>query len=435
MACDTGGTLSDGDDSTNDEMTPKETTTISGTVNDGNTSKALAKSQAKTAVADATISAVAVKEDGSTVELEASTQTDSDGTYELDVERQTKGATIVVQAEKSSTDFSSSVGIQVTDTASTSAHPMTPETHAEAQVAMASNAEAGDAENPAEALADAAALVDNDVANAILSGDVAPSEISSLAQSMDQTREDYANDAGTEISGQDVAHAEQSAYENLQSALATASDSADRAEALQAFEEGMASAYEEAGASTDLQAEIEQAGTQVALSAIDASSLPDAAQRGLERRATVLRSIATGASLEDTFANSGSSEDATNAVAADRDSLVEAVRSASSLSEIETARSTFQQEVKSHMETGFNMRPADVQSGFDNLQTSLDALDQALNTAVSSTGDVNTDAVSNAFQQFYENGGSTVEGVYANQGMQQGAGSAAAKITTRIGAF
>ncbi len=434
-ACDSGGALSDSDQTTDDQ-----TTTLSGTVTSENTSKASAATLSKTSTAagpveNATVSAVRLNEDGSTTELDATTETDADGTFQLKVERQTDGATIVVKAEKSSSGFSSSVGVQVTDPTSTTAQPMTPETHAEAQVATEMETQAAGAEPASEALADAAALVDNDVASAILSGDTAPSEIAGLARSMDEAADDYAGDAETSVDESAVAEAETKAYEKLQAALATASDSADRAQALSAFEDAMAASHEAGGASEQLQAEITQTGTQVALSAANADALPSAAERGLERRATVLRAIATGGSVEQTAANKGTGGDVGGPLASARETLVSEVRSAGSVSEIQSAVSDYRSSVKSELETGFNMGATDVQDGFDNLQSALDALNGALDTAITTTDglEVNADAVSSAFQSFYSNGEQAVKDVYSNRGMQAGPAGAAADITAKVG--
>ncbi|MEF8938238.1 MAG: hypothetical protein V5A22_00220 [Salinivenus sp.] len=431
VGCDGGGALQD-------STTTDETTVVSGTVTDGGTAKShRTAARSKATVGGATVSAVLLKNDGSTEALDATTTTESDGTFELEIARQTAGATVIVTAEKSGTGFSSSVGVQIADPAATEAQPMTPETAAEAQVATEINAQAEGSERADEALADAAALVDNDVASAILSGETAPENIAGLARSMDQAAEGYASDAGPEIPESDVAAAEADAYEKLQAALATASDSADRAQALSAFEQAMASSYEAAGASKQLQAEISQTGTQVALSAVGASALPDAAQRGLERRATVLRAIATGGAIEGTIANKGTGSDVSGPLASARETLVEAVRSADTASEIRAATEDYRSSVKGQLATGFNMSEADVQDGFDNLQSALDALDGALDTAIAANSDLEADAgaVSNAFQNYYENGVQTVTGVYSDRGMKAGPADAAAKVTAKVGVF
>lgn len=431
-ACDSGGVLTDNSGS-------EETTLISGTVTDGSGSgsnaSTLHKRLSKASVGNATVSAIRLKDDGSAVKLDATTKTESDGSFELEVQRQTEGATIVVKAEKSESDFSSGVGVQITDVASTTAQPMTPETTAEAQVAKTLNAQAGGAERASEALADAAALVDDEVASAILSGDTAPSTIASLAQSMDEAREGYASSAEESIDEDAVAQAQQDAYASLQDALATASDSTDRAEALGAFEEAMAASYEEGGASAQLQAEIQQAGTQIALEVVETSLLPTAADQGLQRRAAALRFIATGTSIESTIADKGTGSNLKSDLKSAGETLVETVRTASSASEIQAATSTYRKTVREAVESEFNMSGTDVLKGFADLQTALDTLSGALTPALSTNGalQVNEGAVSNAFQQFHQNGVQAVKGAYTDRGVQPGPARGAAQVVVKLG--
>jgi hypothetical protein len=429
--CDSGGAMEE------DPSTTEKTTTLSGTITaDGGSSNLRTKdARLNSSVGGATVTAVRLNDDGSQTALDDTTESNSDGSFKLEVKQQSEGATVVVKAVKSETNFSSSVGVQVTDKASTTAQPMTDETAAEAQVATSLNEKAGDAENATEALADAATLVDNDVASAILSGDTAPENVADLARSMEETREDYANDAGASVTESDVANEEQDAYETLQQALANASSNAERAEAQEAFDAAMASSYEDAGASTDTQAEIQQAGTKVALNAVDASSLPDAAARGLERRATVLRAIATGESVESTIDSEGAGSGVGDEMKADRSALLDSVRTAASRADIDEARTAYRDSAKANLEEAFNMGPTDVQKGFDNLQTALDNLNGALSDAISATDNVDAGAVSDAFQTYYENGVQTVQQVYSDRGAQSGPANSAAKVTSKVGAF
>ncbi len=416
-ACDSGGSTG-------------SSTELSGTVTDDGSATTSAKSKA--AVDGATVTAVRLNDDGSTTALDASATTDSDGAFTLTVDRQSDGATLIVKAEKDGENFSSSVGVQVTDPSATEAQPMTPETDAEAQVTMDLAANSDD--QASEALADAAVLVDNEVANAILSGNTSPQDIADVARSMDETKEQYAGDAGTSVNEDNVAENEQEAYETLQTALAKG---ANQSEALKNFEEAMASSYEDAGASADLQAEIQQTGTKVALSALDNVSLPDAAERGLKRRTTVLQAISVGTSVEQTIGNNGDGNAGTarGDLEEARSTLLANIRDAST--DIDDEVSKYRDKIKSNVAEGFSS--ADVDNGFDNngLNTAVTELEGALDTAISTTDglDVNAGQVSTAFDTFYSNGRSAVQTVYEGGGMSSGPANAAAKATVKAKAF
>ena len=80
---------------------------------------------------------------------------------------------------------------------------------------------------------------------------------------------------------------------------------------------------------------------------------------------------ATGGAVEATIANKGTGTDVSSPLRSARETLVEALRSTDSRSEIEVAVSDYRSAVKDHLATGFDMSATDVQKGFDNNPSTL----------------------------------------------------------------
>lgn len=442
VGCDSGGPMADG-----------ETTTISGQVTSSDTKASDTKlystdTKAKathSGVEGATVTAVRLHADGSTADLSGEVTTDADGSYSIEIEKQAPGAVVLIEAEKSSADFRSSVAVSVTNASETKAQPMTPETHAEAQVYAEAESSDEDAEGSGEdpsagtSLADVAALVDNDVASAILSGSTAPQDIASVVRAQQATEAAYNEQAEEGASPDAVAQAKTDAYEQLQSALATASDSADRARALEAFEEAMASAHVEAGASASVEAEIQQVGAGLTDELI--ASLPQEAQEGLLRRSQIQSGLSVAASVSKAYDKAGVSSGVASEVQSAQQELVGALRSAESLSDIRSATDNFRSAVKTSIgdsfaaDASFAADQSTVTDAYDNLQSAISTLEDALSTATSSTGDANADAVASAFDQFYSNGLSTVQEIYTQSGVPQAHSQASARATVLSSLF
>jgi hypothetical protein len=397
MGCDSGGGGANGGE---------ESATVSGRVTDNNASgsnsatTAASKASSQDAVEGATVTAVSVEADGTTRPLEGEATTDANGEFTITVRGE--GASDVVRLNADGDgDFSSGVIVQVDGQGQVEAQPMTAETKAEANVYVESKSE-DDASSHEDGVtaADVAMSVNAEAAADINAGQTSTTDVASaIASSVEAGGQMNGNADGGASAGA-VAQTKTTLYAELQSSLAAATSAEARAQAVTAFENGMANLYVEAGGSEESQAKSRQTSTSVMIEfSAEASS---GAELGLRRQAELLRAAATARAEEAIFEAQGASEATLDALVQARQQLKADIRAAGSVSAMVDAHSTYQAEVKTQMESAFGLSTTAITTAETEIQGTADVLFSAL----ADIGGVLKGAVEaavNAYSSFYTN--------------------------------
>lgn len=411
----------------------------------------------KAGVEGATVTAVSVDSDGSTIDLEGEATTNPDGTYTVDLEGDGAQGIVLLEAENPSTDFTSKVLVKVDGEGSVQAPPMTEETTAEAAVYLEGETQDGNNEDDSDAdgsdgddddgddsddsddaddteredadgedeegmtLADVAVHVDAELAAEIMSGSTSPSNVAQAIVNGVAAEAAFIAQSNSDVDVESVEEEKEQAYLSLQSDLVAAADVSERADAKDAFEERMASVHSRAGATVHAQAKLRQAATTTAIER--ASNLSSAAQAELRQKAELLRAYATAASNEARFEAAGAARASVTALEDARATLVNDIRASAtaSASAIEDAKATYQTEVKTAMEDGLGVTGTAVTSAEESIAGSLSTLQSAVSADAQTTAQ--------AYVTFYGTAESTAASSFATNA------TVAARVLVLTGAF
>jgi hypothetical protein len=298
-------------------------------------------------------------------------------------------------------DFSSSVLVQVDGQGEVEAQPMTAETAAEANVYVAAKSE-DEASSHEEGVtaADVALYVNAEAAADLNAGQAAAADVATAIASSVEAESRMNSNADGGASAGAVAETKATLYAELQSSLAAASNAEARAQAVTAFENGMANLYVEAGGSEESQARSRQTSTSVMIEFSAETS--SQAELGLRRQAELLRATATAHAEEALFEAQGASTATIDALVDARQQLTADIRAATSVSAMVDAHSDYEAEVKTQMEGTFGVSTTAIAAA----EMAIEANVTTLFTALAEIGGELKGAVEaavNAYSTFYAN--------------------------------
>lgn len=443
--CDSSGSaMDDGNGSA-----PTQSATVSGQVT--NSPKA---TRAKDGVEGATVTAVSVDNDGSTIDLDGEATTNADGTFDVDLEGDGAQGIVLLTAEDESSDFTAKVLVKVDGEGAVQAPPMTAETTAEAAVYLEGETQDGANEDDADGgdsddddgddsddsdsddevredadgedeqgmtVADVAAYVDAELAAQINGGAVSASNVAqAIVNGVDAEAAFIAQSNGA-VTFDGVEEEKESAYLALQSDLVAAADADARADAKDAFEARMADVHARAGATVETQAKIRQAATTTAIKR--AANLSTAAQSELRQKAEILRADATAQANEARFEAAGAASASVTALEDARVALLADIRANAdaSVSAIEDAKATYVSVVKAEMENGLNATSNTITAAEESISATLSTLQTTVNDDPQTT--------TQAYATFYANAETTAESTFTTNA------TASAKVLVLTEAF
>jgi hypothetical protein len=312
-----------------------------------------------------------------------------------------EGAASVIRLNaEGDNDFSSSVLVQVDGQGEVEAQPMTVETAAEANVYVAAKNEDEASSHEEGVTAADVALYVNAEAAALSAGQAAAADVATAIASSVEAESRMNSNADGGASASAVAETKATLYAELQSSLAAASNAEARAQAVTAFENGMANLYVEAGGSEESQARSRQTGTSVMIEFSAETS--SQAELGLRRQAELLRAAATAHAEEALFEAQGASTATIDALVDARQQLTADIRAATSVSAMVDAHSDYEAEVKTQMEGTFGVSTTAIAAA----EMAIEANVTTLFTALAEIGGELKGAVEaavNAYSTFYAN--------------------------------
>lgn len=412
--CDSGGVNEDGGNNGS-----AETATISGQVTDqsgAGSSQGVTNGMKSTAagIEGATVTAVNVHADGSTNTLKGEATTDADGSFTLEVEGESISDVVLVQAEESSANFSSSALVKLDGQSDVEAQPITAETKAEAAVYLEAEARDGDQEeeeNPESGgvmLADVAMHVDAKTAADINAGSTAEADVAAAIRNAVRAEAQYMSSTDADVDAQALAEAKASAFAELQSNLAAAADASARADAEETFEATMANLLVEAGASAETQAKTRQSSTTVMTEFSASADVSSEAAVGLRKQAELLRAYATAKAVEAKFEAEGAAQSSIDALVDARNTLMADIRSASSVEAIADVKADYETTVEAQLESELDVDSTLRTTVEGSIEASVTALNEAV-AAVSMKSSDAAQAVVDAYTTFYADAESAAE--------------------------
>jgi hypothetical protein len=411
---------------------------MSGQVTDdqssGNPSTATNNLKTQTAgVEGAVVTATSVRTDGSTSALEGEATTEADGSFTVTATGEGSRGLVRLNADGSSTDFSSSALVLVNGRSSVQTQPVTAETNAEADVYVEAKAE-GEANSHVQGVtvADVALYVNDTTAADINAGATSAGEVASaLAASVNAETSTNA-EAESGASADALAQGKINAFAQLQSELATASSADARAQAVTSFENTMGTLYTEAGASAESQAESRQAGTSVMIE-FSGSASSDAAF-GLRKHAELLRAEATARAQEAILEAQGASDATISTLEDARATLKSDIRAATTVDAIVSAKSDYEAEVKAQMEATFDVSAATISSAESSIEGSVSTLFTTLSEISDLLGSASETAV-DAYGTFYSSAQADATASFSSSLDSEAEAEAAAEALVYLSAF
>ena len=346
-------------------------------------------SKSSSSIEGAVVTAASVNADGSQADLSASATTDAEGRFSLQV-GDVASNVLLLQAEK--LDFSSKalVYLRNGDRASVRAMPMTSESRAEADVYVQARQQSS---TGAATVADVAAYVDARVAAEMEAEQTTSADVALAVRSAAEAEAAYVRERESSDRVADGRGQKRGAFAALQTELHTASGASAQAEAVEAFEEQMARAYAEAGASAEVQAEASLAG-RAALVQTSANVSADA-RLALRRRAEVIAALATTNAVEARFKAEGATEAQMETLTQARAALLTALRAAASAEKLAEAHAAYRASVEAELGTAFDLSATALTAAQASLAATKQALSASLDTANSAA------TVAKAYTTFY----------------------------------
>ena len=301
-------------------------------------------------VEGAVVTASSVSANGSTESLSVSGQstTQAEGEYDIDV----AGATdvLLLTAEESSSNFTSKVLVYTEGQSQVQAIPMTVESEGESNVYVEAKDQDED-DGASVTVADVAAHVNEEVAADLESGNASASDVAaSIRSSVEAEGAYYDESDDSEADQEEAEDNKQTAFLQLQSDLSAASSAQAQGAAVEAFEQAVANAYVNAGASVESQAKAKQTGSSAAVHYSSSVSLSSDARLGLRKKAELLAAIATARAVRAQFEENGASDAQLDALASARADLIASLRAAASADAVANAKSEYQAAVRTELE-------------------------------------------------------------------------------------
>lgn len=403
-----------------------------GSSSSGSSSKrASASATSKAGVEGAVVTGAAAEANGQVSPLDGEATTDANGEFTITVEGE--GATGLVRLEaEGDGGFSSSTIAQVGGQSEVSSQPMTAETDAEADVYLEAKAE-DDASSHAEGVtaADVSVYVNGETAADINGGGTASSDVAAAIASSVEAESQANAEADGGIGAGALADAKASAFADLQSSLGAATSAGARAEAVAAFEDAMANLYVEAGGSEESQCENRQASTSIMIE-FSAEASSDA-ELGLRRQAELLRAEATARAQEAIFEAQGASEATLDALVDAREQLKADIRTATSVEAIIEAKGTYETDVKTQMESTFEVSSMTITNAESEIETSLSALFSSL-TDLTGLLSNTVDVALSAYDTYYTDAQASAQAAFEAE-LEASQAEAAAKALVYLSAM
>lgn len=387
---------------------------------------ASAYAQSAPGVEGAVVTASSVNASGSTQNLSVSGQstTQAEGQYDIDV----AGATnvLLLTANKSSNNFTSKVLVYTEGRSQLQAMPMTVESEGESNVYV--EAKEQDDDGASVTVADVAAHVDGAVAADLESGDASASDVAASIRSSIEAEGSYYSESGESEADQEEAEDnKQSAFLQLQNELSAASSAQAQTAAIEAFEQAVANAYVNAGASVEGQAKAKQTGSSAAVHYSGSTSLSSSARLGLRKKAELLAAIATARAVRAQFENNGASSAQLSALADARANLIASLRSAASAQAVADAKSEYRAAVETELENFLDVSASVVDAAQTEIGVAAEStLDTVLNAGIDLGG------LASQFAQAYVGFYSDAEAAAQSSLQSNGASEAAAGASVLV---
>lgn len=350
----------------------------------------------KAGVEGAVVTATAVQAQGTTNPLEGEATTDADGSFTITVEGE--GASEVVRLEADG-EVSTSTIAQVDGRSSVQSQPMTTESDVEAEVYLEAKAQDGaSVHSEGVTTADVALYVNPEVAADIRASQSTMSDVAAaITSSVEAESRSNAQSEGG-IGESALADAKADAYSDLQSGLGSAGSADARTQTVVSFENAMSNLYVEAGGSEESQAESRQASTSIMIEF--SAEVSEDAELGLRRQAELLRAEATARAQEAIFEAQGASQTTLDALASARQQLQADIRTATSTQAMVEAKNGYEAEVKSEMESTFEISSSTISKAETEIGTSVSTLFGTLADLTDLLGS-SVDTVLNAYDSYY----------------------------------
>lgn len=327
-------------------------------------------------VADATVTAENVAEDGGTQEQEGSAQTDASGRYVLDLD----GASdVVLVTATDGSDFTSKTLVYMNGRSSAIAGPITTESDVEAEVYL--EAKSQDSED-AVSVADIAAYVTQEVAARVKAGGATAAQVAAAIRAAAEAEAEYVREEAGSEAAEEIATLEGSAYAELQAELNAAQSTDAAGEAVSEFEAAIVQAYEKTNVAAEVAAQAQLAARAALLkSSNNIAAAP--ARFELRKRSEVFVALTSAHAIEATMRAHNAASASIEAVQQAGETLAADIRAAADVEAIATAYASYEDVVEQELAAELEVAVALLDAAQSGAGPALSVLEAAVAAAPS----------------------------------------------------